>query len=78
MAERQNPPRPDHEPWHRSFVWLGIDHKMKLDVEVLRRKAAGENTDVNGKRINLNRSAIIRDLIDKELEIPDRLKLGQD
>ena len=71
------PYNPNNTKWFRSLVWLGIDHKMKLDAEILRRTAAGEVYDVHGHTTNLNRSAIIRDLIDQNLTLPDRLKLGQ-
>lgn len=77
-GSKKPPPAPKHEKWRRKFWWGGTRHAMKLDVEVLRRKVAGENTDFYGNRINLNRSAVLRDLIDEHLTLPDRMTLGHD
>jgi DNA-binding CsgD family transcriptional regulator len=48
-------------------VWLGTDDIIRLEQETLRRVAEGRDRDENGTRINVNRSTIIRDLIDEHL-----------
>jgi len=39
----------------------------RLDKEAARRVAVGEDIGPDGKKINMNRSVIIRDLIEKHL-----------
>lgn len=48
-------------------AFLELEHLAKLDKEVMRRKAHGEDKGPDGKRINVNRSIVIRDLIDQHL-----------
>lgn len=49
----------------KSRVWLSILHQAALDKEVMRRRAKGEDFDpVTKQRVFMNRSLIIRDLID--------------
>lgn len=44
-------------------VWVDLDHLIRLDQEIMKRIAANR-----GKRSNdINRSAVIRDAIDKLL-----------
>jgi hypothetical protein len=49
----------------KTLTWLEPQHIAKLEQEVMRRKAVGENVDGEGVRINVNRSLIIRELIDR-------------
>lgn len=48
-------------------VWLGIDHIIRLEQEILRRVAEGRDKNEGGERINVNRSTIIRDLIEENM-----------
>jgi hypothetical protein len=53
----------------KSFkVWLTVDHLYWLDQQVIRRKVEGQDIDEStGRRINVNRSTILRDLIDSQM-----------
>lgn len=48
-------------------VWIGNDHIIRLEQEALRRVSKGQDKDKNGQRINVNRSTIIRELIETHL-----------
>lgn len=50
---------------YRTF--LRADDIIRLDQEVVRRKAMGKDVGPDGKKINVNRSTIIRDLIETHL-----------
>lgn len=62
-ADPDRPPR-DIRPVR---VWLGTDDIIRLEQETLRRVAEGRDKDDEGKRINVNRSTVIRDLIEQHL-----------
>lgn len=50
----------------KTTVFLSPVQMGKLDKEVMRRKAAGEDVDEDGVRFHMNRSVVIRDLIDEK------------
>lgn len=45
-------------------VFLSHRHFIALDQEIITRKAHGNDKGPDGKRINLNRSMVIRDILD--------------
>jgi hypothetical protein len=49
-------------------VWLGNDHIIRLEQEALRRVARGDDKNTEGERINVNRSTIVRGLIEEHLQ----------
>lgn len=48
-------------------IFLRGSDVEKLDKEIDRRVMAGDDKGPDGKRINMNRSVILRDLIEKNL-----------
>lgn len=48
----------------RIAIWLELDQVAKLDQEVWRRRAMGENV-VDGQKIQMTRGVLIREAVDK-------------
>jgi hypothetical protein len=57
-------PDGDRPSMRRFPAFLYPDGIAKLDREVARRKAHGLNKDETGQRININRSTLLRELVD--------------
>lgn len=51
----------------RFYVYLPTTLVNRLEEEILRRRKAGENVGPDGKKVHLNRSSIIRELIEQHL-----------
>lgn len=51
-------------------VFLSLDNQMALDIEVLRRRSNDEDRGPDGRRVNMNRSIIVRELIETHLPQP--------
>ena len=53
-------------------LFLRPEHIEALDREILRRKIDGQDLNAEGVRINVNRSLILRELIEQHVPMPKR------
>lgn len=64
--------------FRKTQTFLTATNILRLDQAVMVRRAKDEDRDEDGERIQVNRSLIIRELIDKHLPLDERFQLGQD